>query len=281
MRAEVHDPRVCHLGEGPLWHPLRGELFWFDIFGQRLLADDGRAWAFDVLASAAGWVDRTRLLIATERDLRLFDVETGASETVAALEADNPATRSNDGRADPYGGFWIGTMGKGGEPEAGAIYRFYRGEVRQLYPDITIPNAICFPPGGGSAYLADTHRHLVWRVALDAEGWPAGERAVFLDHLAEGVNPDGAVVDTEGRMWCAEWGAARVRCYGPDGRVLHTVEIPAAQPTCPALTPEGRLFVTSATAGMPSEKAATDPHAGKTYAARVPATGQPEHKVIL
>jgi sugar lactone lactonase YvrE len=56
--------------------------------------------------------DQNTLLVATETDLVRFDLETGAQERVAPLEAGNPATRSNDGRADPFGGFWIGTMGK-------------------------------------------------------------------------------------------------------------------------------------------------------------------------
>ena len=57
------------------------------------------------------------------------------------LEADRPGTRSNDGRADPHGGFWIGTMSKTAAEGEGAIYRYYRGEVRRLHPGITIPNS--------------------------------------------------------------------------------------------------------------------------------------------
>jgi sugar lactone lactonase YvrE len=67
-----------------------------------------------------------------------------------------PANRPNDGRADPQNGFWIGTMGKTHAPNAGAIYRYYRGELRRLFAGLTIPNAICFSPDGQSAYFTDT-----------------------------------------------------------------------------------------------------------------------------
>ncbi len=63
----IHDDRPCELGEGPLWHPERNQLFWFDILSQRLLtrtAEGPLAWAFPHRVSAAGWVDRDRLLIA-------------------------------------------------------------------------------------------------------------------------------------------------------------------------------------------------------------------------
>ena len=118
----ILDDTACQLGEGPLWHPTRGELFWFDILGKRLHRL-GQSWAFPTYVSAAGWVDDDTLLIASAIALSRFTLSTGATETLIALEADTPVTRSNDGRADPQGGFWIGTMALNAEPGAGAILR--------------------------------------------------------------------------------------------------------------------------------------------------------------
>ncbi|MEM6729608.1 MAG: SMP-30/gluconolactonase/LRE family protein, partial [Pseudomonadota bacterium] len=153
--AEIFDDHPCILGEGPLWHPGRGELFWFDILGKSLRSK-ARVWDFEECVSAAGWIDDDTLLMASASSLSKFDIPTGAREILMPLEADNPATRSNDGRADPWGGFWIGTMGMQLEEDAGAIYRYYRGEVRTLYAPITIPNAICFAPDRSCAYWTDT-----------------------------------------------------------------------------------------------------------------------------
>jgi sugar lactone lactonase YvrE len=273
----------CTLGEGLLWHPERQSLFWFDILGQRLFEHDGarqRGWAFDRAVSAAGWIDADRLLVASARDLCVFDLATGTERHLADLEADQAATRSNDGRADPQGGFWIGTMGYGLEPGMGAIYRFYRGELRRLYPGITVPNAICFAPDGRHAFFTDTPTRVIRRVALDAEGWPAGEAEPWLDLNAAGVNPDGAVIDTEGRFWNAQWGAHRVACYGADGRFLHAVDFPAAQISCPCFGgPElRRLYATSAAENAGED----DPQAGQTFQADPGGvTGQAEHRVIL
>ncbi|MEZ5721276.1 MAG: SMP-30/gluconolactonase/LRE family protein [Paracoccaceae bacterium] len=128
--AQVFDDRGCILGEGALWHPEREQLFWFDILEGKLLSRSGgkpHEWRFEEMVSAAGWVDRSRLLIASETSLFLFDLDTGAAQEVVPLEADNMETRSNDGRADPFGGFWIGTMGRDAAPQAGAIYRWFDG----------------------------------------------------------------------------------------------------------------------------------------------------------
>ncbi|MCR8827611.1 SMP-30/gluconolactonase/LRE family protein [Pseudosulfitobacter koreensis] len=280
---DIFSDTICALGEGPLWHPMRKQLFWFDIIGKKLLTktDAGeQVWSFDDHVSAAGWVDDTCLLIASERELFTLDVDTGARTHVAPLDADNPVTRSNDGRVDPIGGFWIGTMGKGQERRAGAIYRYYRGEVRKLMGDITVSNAICFSPDGTLAYFTDTVRQRIMRINLDADGWPKGDAKVFVDLRAEELFPDGAVVDAEGNLWNAQWGASRIACYAPDGRFLRAVTVPATQSSCPSFGGEGfqTLYVTTAAVDMDR---ASDPKAGMTFVQKMDVKGQPEHRVIL
>ncbi len=279
----IFDDRACDLGEGPLWHPLRQQLFWFDILGKRLLTRDETGqhqWQFDQMASAAGWVDRDTLLIAGERGLFRFNLATGASDPVAPLEADNPVTRSNDGRADPQGGLWIGTMGKKAEAGAGAIYRYYRGEVRQLFPSISIPNSMCFTVDGRTAQFADSPTRRVMRVSLDAEGWPKGKPEVFLQLAPDGAEPDGAVIDSDGVTWLAEWGAARVAAYAPDGSFLRSVAFDAPHTSCPAFGGT-TLYCTSALQGMDAAARAANPRAGMTFMAEGVAKGQLEHQVIL
>lgn len=230
------------------------------------------------MVSAAGWVDRDQLLIAGEHGLFLFDLITEQRKPLADLEADNRLTRSNDGRTDPQGGFWIGTMGKKAEPGAGAIYRWYRGEMRCLFIAITIPNAICFSVDGRYAHFADTVTRQVMRVALDGQGWPKGEPELYLDLSREALNPDGAVIDASGLMWLAEWGAGRVAAYAPDGTRVRCVSLDAPHTSCPAFGGE-TLFCTSALQGMDPRTRANFPAAGQTFMVHGIAKGQVEYQV--
>jgi len=278
----VFDPRICALGEGPLWHPERGQLFWFDILGKRLLSRMGEhdhAWQFDAHVSAAGWIDRRTLLVASESTLFRFDIETGQSSDICPLEAGDATTRSNDGRADPWGGFWIGTMGKSAAPGAGAIYRFYKGKLTRLFSEITIPNAICFSPDRARAYFTDTPRQQIMVQGLDATGWPEGAPELFVDLAPEGLMPDGAVVDAEGCLWNAQWGAGRVARYAPDGRFLSAIDCPASQTTCPAFGgPDlSTLFVTSAADNL----AAPKPTDGQTFQFEMAVGGTPESMIEI
>jgi sugar lactone lactonase YvrE len=281
----IYDSRPCELGEGPLWHPGRGQLFWFDILNRTLhsRSEAGpESWTFPDLVSAAGWIGADELMIASEAGLFRFHLRTGARTSVVAVG--DAATRSNDGRADRQGGFWFGTMGKKAEKGAGAIWRWYRGELRQLYPGITIPNAIAFAPDGTAAHFTDTATGLVMKVALDAEGWPKGGPEVWLDLDRIGLNPDGAVVDAEGRFWNAQWGAGRVACYAPDGSFLQAVETPGApHSSCPAFGGPGMstLFVTTALEHMDEAARQRHPASGQVFAFEGVAQGLPEPQVLI
>ncbi len=278
----LFDDTPCSLGEGPLWHPERGELFWFDINKHHMHAHRAGqtfTWAFEHYVSAAGWVDRDTLLIASDAALFTFNLLTGARDEIVALEADNPVTRSNDGRADPQGGFWIGTMGCKKEKGAGAYYRYYRGELRQLFPDWTIPNATCFSPDGTTAWIADTPEGKIWQLRLDEHGWPQGEPELWRDMPLDSYRPDGAVCDAAGNLWIAHYGHSKVTCHAPDGTELKSLPVPGRETTCPAFGgPElNRLYVT--TAAQQTEKVTPDD--GCTYLLEPEATGQAEHRVIL
>lgn len=285
--SKVYDETVTSLGEGPLWHPRRGQLYWFDIHGSALLTRENgqsRKWQFDENVSAAGWVDDTHLLVASETRLFRFSVETGASEDVIGLEADNPETRSNDGRADPWGGFWIGTMAKHERTPDGAFYRYYRGELRKLYDGLTITNACCFSPDRRYAYFCDTTTNKVQRVALNADdGWPAGEPEIWLDLSHEPWWVDGAVIDADGNFWNAQWNGWRVACYGPDGSFLREVKVNGAHSSCPAFGGKDltTLFVTTAGGRVTDEDRAKSADHGKVFYEENVARGQAEHRVIL
>lgn len=286
MNAQVFDDRQCELGEGPLWHPERAQLYWFDILGRRLLTVENgeqRHWQFDDIVSAAGWTGPDTLLIASEIDLFHFDLTSGKADRVCGLEDDNPATRSNDGRADPAGGFWIGTMGKKAETGAGAIYRYYRGELRRILDGISIPNSICFNRNGSAVFYADTVTGQIMTQDLDGKGWPKGEARVFVDLRAEGLNPDGSVTDAKGNLWNAQWGAGRVAAYDPGGRFLTSVAIPGLHSSCPAFggADLATLFCTTAREHMNADFLVAHPENGQTFMAETETRGWPEPMVIL
>lgn len=248
------------------------------------VAQHTQSWSFQEHFSAAGRVDADTLVLASETALWRFDITTGDKAKPCLLDAENPITRSNDGRADPWGGFWIGTMGKAAEPEAGAIYRYYKGNLRRMIAPVSISNAICFAPDRSCAYYTDTATQKIMRQRLEAEtGWPEGGAEILVDLQEKRLNPDGAVTDANGNLWVAMWGASAVVCLSPEGQELRRVEVPARQPSCPAFGgPDLRdLYVTSATVGVYEEELKRRPTNGATFVLNDIAQGLPEPKVFL
>ncbi|QKV20731.1 SMP-30/gluconolactonase/LRE family protein [Oricola thermophila] len=265
----------CELGEGPHYEADSDTAWWFDILGMKLFEHrfaDGETTVHSLprMASVVARIDGERQLLAMDDGLYLRSKGDGALSLLAPLEADNPATRSNDGRVHPSGRLWIGTMGKKAEPRAGTIYWFDGTAPRALFRGISIPNSICFSPDGRTGYFADTAVNTVWRVMLDpATGLPLGEPERFLseEDLPLGGSFDGSVTDADGVLWNAAWGGGSVSGFAPDGKLVRTYEVPASQTSCAAFVGRelDRMLVTTAWEGLDAGARAADPGAGFTY----------------
>jgi sugar lactone lactonase len=278
----------CHLGEGPTYDAATDTAWWFDIlerklFEAQLASGSVKVHSLGKMASALARIDGERQLIVAEDGLYIRRVADGRVSLFAPLEADNPATRSNDSRVHPSGTFWLGTMGRKAEPRTGAIYALQGGRISRLYGDITIPNAICFSGDGSIGYFADTATNILYRVPLDAAtGLPVGDPVPFVRH--EGVGGiDGAVVDADGLIWNARWGVGCIDVYDTSGQRQRSLRVPARQSSCPAFVGRdfSRLLVTTAWEGMDDAARAADPEHGRTFILDVASRGRSEPDVKL
>lgn len=272
-------PVESALGEGPLWHPERQELFWTDIRAKEIFACDAdgrnaRRWSLGEAIGDIAWINRERLLLAGETGLWSFDLERADAVRRWEIEADDPRARCNDGRVDPHGNFWIGTMGWRFEPGAGSYYRVTARGPELYRSGITVPNSLAFTPDGRRAYWTDTPTRVIWTQALGGDGTPRGAPEPFVE-TPEGAFPDGAVCDAEGCLWSAQWDAWRVVRYRPDGTEDRVIELPVQRPTCPAFGgPDlSRLFVTTARVGLDEGTLKSQPGAGGIFAVDLDLTG--------
>jgi len=277
----------AELGEGPGYDPASDTAWWFDIpakllFLHRVAQDRIERIPLPVAASAMAVTADGRQLLLAEDGLYFRDPATGALTLHLPLEADNPRTRSNDARVHPCGAFWIGTMGWGSEPRAGAWYHYLNGRIRRLWSGVTIPNAACFSPDGRIAYFTDTPTGRIMQVQTDpATGLPLAAPQPFVADL-EGP-PDGAVTDAAGNLWVALWGRGRVAGIAPDGQRIGAFDLPVANVTCPAFVGrDGRtMLVTTARHGMTAPEIAASPHAGASWLIDLPFMGRADSHVSV
>lgn len=244
--------RSNDLGESPVWDARRGWLWWVDIRRNRIMAADAdgmicREWTYDQPVGSIG-LARDGLVAAFADHFALI-AEDGHALPIAAPEIGTGAIRFNDGKADRQGRFLSGTMQYGGQAEALAgVWRLDRSRtVARLEAGMKLANSICFSPCGHWLYLSDTLEGVIRRYAYDPETGAVGERQAFFDCRDMGAAPDGATVDSEGRLWVALVTAQQIGCISPGGELIRTIDLPVPYPACPAFGgPElATLYVTT------------------------------------
>jgi sugar lactone lactonase YvrE len=279
----------CTLGEGPTWWAARGALLWTDIQASRLwmhtpAGSVTRTWNLpDRLGSMA--VCRSgALLLGLAKGLFLATLDEAgpdlAVRPVVSVEPELPSTRINDGRADRAGNFVFGTMDDTESARLGHFYQ-YSGAfgLRRLdLPGITIANSICFSVDGRTMYFCDSPERRILQCDYDAGSARVANVHPFVQFAAHQGLPDGSVVDAEGCLWNAEWGAGIVRRYTPQGRLDREVAVPAKNPTCPCFGGAAleEIYITSARQAMTPEELERTPHAGGVYRTSPGVRGVPD-----
>jgi sugar lactone lactonase YvrE len=270
----------CALGEGIVWWARRHALLWTDIEGARLWMWDvggSRSWKLPARLGSLAPCESGALLIGLEKAICSADLDQSTPDALvltplAGVEEDLATTRVNDGRTDRAGNFVFGTMNQAeGHPPTGSFYQWStRAGLRRLdLPHVGIANSICFSPDGGTMYFCDSPRGTIMRCRYDAASAQVSGVGVFATLGPSDGSPDGSIVDADGYLWNAAWGAGVVRRYRPDGTLDREVFLPAKNPTCvvfggPALN---ELYITSARQEMTAEELERTPDAGGVYRA--------------
>jgi len=273
------------LGEGPTWDAARAELAWVDLLAGRVHVWEpasGRRASFDVGQPVGAVVPRASggFVLALAEGFAGLDPIDGRVEPLAAVEADNPRNRMNDGKCDSAGRFWAGTMEYGGEPGAGSLYRLGPdGRVIRIVGGVSISNGIAWSPDDETMYFIDSAAHAIDAFDFDPATGEAMRRRRLVSFPAAWGLPDGMTIDVDGFLWVAFWDGRSVRRLAPDGRLDEIVELPATRVTScvfggPDLTD---LYVTSAMNGLTPEQLASEPEAGALFRVRPGVRGLPQH----
>ena len=248
------------LGECPVWSGRDRCLYWIDIDSHlvyRYDPDDDRSES-RVLPGRPGSIalthDADRLLVSMEHQLVDLTWSTGRVTPRIVLEADDVSTRLNDGRTDPAGRFWVGSMDDpvSGGARRGTLHRVEPGGGSEaIQSGVGVSNGLAFSPDGSVMYWADTTRDLVWAYDYDVDSGVRRNERVFLDCSTLPGRPDGACVDEAGCYWVAcVYGWALLRAT-PEGDVDRIIELPVQKPSMPAFggTDLDTLYITSISTG--------------------------------
>lgn len=286
------------LGEGPYWSEEDKALLFVDIVGgdvHRVFLESGRHQVLHVEADESG--PSVSLVIPVKGDRDLFLVGLGRSlavvrwavsdpdrHTVKAeavlhtVDHQSPTNRLNDGKCDPQGRLWAGTMGfeaTPGEPQLhqGSLFRLGHDlQLSHMVGKISIANGLAWSHDKKTFYYIDSCTFCVEAFDYDDNTGSISNRRTVIEYKAAGLQkdiPDGMCIDEAGNLWVANFYGKKVICVDPNaGKILRTVELPAQLTTsvCWGGPDYSTLFVTSAQTGLTDEQLAAEPREGGTFA---------------
>ena len=277
-------------GEGAVWSAAEAALYWTDInrfLIHRLGTSSAsvRSWFFDEPVVALSLANPPgNFLVALASKLIHWTPATDRRVDQGFRLENYPRVRLNDGRTDPGGRFWVGSMknnvlpdgqlGEAGKGE-GRLFRVTSDAESSCWREgLGISNTLCWSPDGRTFYFGDTLENEIRAYDYDgATGAIANER-VFFAGFARGA-PDGSAIDSEGYVWNCRFGGGCLVRIAPDGRVDRIVDMPVPNvTTCAFGGPDRRrLFVTSAALLTPPGNR----WAGGLFALDVEVPGLPEN----
>lgn len=277
------------VGECPLWHAEEACLYWVDINGfkvHRLHPASGahRAWRMASEPSALAIHAAGGLVVATRQGIVHLDIDNDAVTPMVAAPYDTAVVRFNDGKVDPAGRFWIGTIFEPRTEAAAQMYCLDKGVLKLVWSGgMTVSNGLGFSPDQRTLYHSDTTTHRIdcydYDVASGAVANPRNFQRFSMDKANNyGGRPDGAAVDSEGAYWCAMFEGARLLRFAPTGELLQEIALPVRCPTMLAFGGDDlrTLYVTSASHGRSDAERQQYPLTGCLLTLRVDVAGRAE-----
>ncbi len=286
------------LGESPFWHPGEQMLYWVDTPARQILRVRGatgmlQRWALPQEPGCIAPARKGGLVIALRDGIYRARAWGGELQQLVRFNHDPRSTRFNDGKADPRGRFWAGTIYEPRDARRAELYSIdCRGGGKPVVElkahNAITANGLAWSPDQGTVYWSDTPNHIVhawdWdaasnvmrrhRVFQQFAGKPAGWQA---GDSGYGGRPDGAAVDVEGNYWCAMFEGGRLLKFSPAGRLLAEIETPARCPTMPCFGGDDlkTLYLTTASYKRPPKELQALPQSGCVFAMRVEVAGLP------
>ncbi|MCW3840682.1 SMP-30/gluconolactonase/LRE family protein [Micromonospora yasonensis] len=270
------------LGECPMWDADRQSLLWVDILAgevhrYRPDGDDSVVLKLDVPVGAVAPCADGGLVLAADRGFALHSEERGQTTWLGAVDR---GERMNDGKCDPAGRFWAGTMIDESSPGKAGLYRLEPdGRIVPVLTSVTLSNGLGWSPDGHTMYYIDTPARTVDAFDFDLETGSITNRRVLVDLREAEGRPDGLTVDSAGGIWIAMARGWSVRRYDAHGVLDRVIRLPVQKVTSCTFGGSGldELYITSARSGLTSDDLAEQPYAGALFRCRPGVTGLSPH----
>ena len=273
-KAELLYQVRAQLGEGAFWDAINNRLFWVDIEGKELHIFDPKTRIDKLIAmpSRIGTVvpvSENEVLAALEDGIYLVDLNSKKLVLFSDLEATITENRFNDGKCDPSGNLWVGSMHLNQEQGKAKLYKIDGlGNATAMIDQVTISNGIVWTSDKKTMYYIDTPTKQIKAYDFDMNTQTISNERVAVEVPEELGFPDGMTIDENDHLWVGMWNGNAVLCFDPKtGEVVDKIEVPAHNVTSCAFGGENLdiLYITTASLDMTDQEKKAFPLAGSLF----------------
>ncbi|OKH23694.1 SMP-30/gluconolactonase/LRE family protein [Chroogloeocystis siderophila] len=275
----------ARLGEGPCWHLQKQLLYWVDIYNHRVHefnSTTGEQKFFDVgeVVGCIAPAKTNRLIMALRHRLAFLDTSNGEVTPIIDVETEKPSDiRLNDGKCDPAGRFWFGSMSTSGS--RARLFRYDPdGSLHVVLTGLTVSNGLGWSPDQKTFYLTDSPTKKIYAFDFDVASGDINNQRVFAAIDIDSGVPDGLTVDRDGCIWSAIWDGWCVVKFDPTGTEMARISMPVQRPTCCVFGNQdlATLYITTASVGLSEEEIQKSFYSGDLFSLATNTSGMPTYE---
>ncbi len=267
----------CLLGEGPVWDKNLKSICWVDILLGKVheyipATNTHKTLSVNQMIGAIAICKSGHFIGALKNGFGFIDRKSGAVTMIGNPEPHLPGNRFNDGKCDPLGRFWAGTMSHTDEPKKGSLYLLDRNlTITEKIKKVSISNGLAWSSNHDTFYYIDSPTRKVVAYNFDKTSGEIKNKRTVVELSKNEGTPDGMTIDNKGNLWIAHWDGWQVSCWNPNtGKKIRKIPLPVSRVTSCCFGGENfdDLYITSARIGLSSEQLKSQPLAGSLFVVR-------------
>ncbi len=260
------------LGEGILWVPSHKTIYFVDIKKKNILIFNLKSKIKKIIKidKEIGFISHIKnsiFLLGLKAELRIMNIKNKKILKSIKIEDKKPLNRINDGKTDPKGRLWFGTMDNlERKVKNGSLYCLDKKlKLHKVDSKYYIPNGPAFLSANIMLH-ADSRKKIIYKIKID-KNYKIIKKSKFIKFYRKEGSPDGMTVDSKKNVWVCHYGAGCISVYNPSGKKVHIIYFSAKNITnCTFGGYDNKeLFITTARKDLKRKEMAKYPDSGSLF----------------
>ena len=247
----------CTLGEGTLWVGEHNSIYFVDIkkkkiFSLNIKTKKRKIFKVNKEIGFIAHFKKQIFILGLQGEIRIQNLKTKKILKSINIEPKIKLNRINDGKTDPKGNLWFGTMDNlERKIEKGSLYKLDKNlNLKKIDKNYRITNGPAFIDQF-NFYHTDSGKKIIYKIKINKKNKIISKK-IFKKFLQKEGSPDGMTIDRYKNLWVAHFHGACISVFNKNGKLIHKINLPAKNITNCAFGghKNNKVFISSATKGM-------------------------------